>query len=574
MNNFTAEQILKINEIFSRIVDCKGNLKVFKDFDWDARKGDVIAYRGSKGISLSKVNNATVSKLEDYYDYDGSKANILDICKDITDYQDLGIKFDIDGSGNKFRDENINKHFNVLLDKYKNDGTSNDFLEKNDFNILYGGFYELLMVCNFTLDKEGYTIFYLNIFQKLIEYFRDGKNSFYVYTQSGIKNLDSKYELRLDVCFKIHQILCLLLSRINWSIDGSGESLSDDELREILGDLFGIFADFRKAILKAIDIVIKNKILGELTKGAKNIIYYGAPGTGKTKFVKDRLDILDPNRARTEWVQFHSGFEYEDFIDGIKPVGIQNGNLNLALTNGIFKEFCLKAAQNDKENFFFIVDEINRADIAAVFGETLSLLEENCRGESIKTKNFPLSNQEFFIPANIYFIGMMNDVDKSIDCFDLALRRRFTWVLMECDYGVIENATDKTYRTKCENLNNYITNDLKYLVEYKDETRVKIKSIRSYYNMKKMDEYYDQLFQKTTDEEKENNKKRYERTSGLNLGRAYEIGHSYFLKNAKMSEQEIWDRHIEPILREYIRTQFSDGEVEKKLETAKKIFVG
>lgn len=574
MNNFTAEQILKINEIFSRIVDCKGNLKVFKDFDWDARKGDVIAYRGSKGISLSKVNNATVSKLEDYYDYDGSKANILDICKDITDYQDLGIKFDIDGSGNKFRDENINKHFNVLLDKYKNDGTSNDFLEKNDFNILYGGFYELLMVCNFTLDKEGYTIFYLNIFQKLIEYFRDGKNSFYVYTQSGIKNLDSKYELRLDVCFKIHQILCLLLSRINWSIDGSGESLSDDELREILGDLFGIFADFRKAILKAIDIVIKNKILGELTKGAKNIIYYGAPGTGKTKFVKDRLDILDPNRARTEWVQFHSGFEYEDFIDGIKLVGIQNGNLNLALTNGIFKEFCLKAAQNDKENFFFIVDEINRADIAAVFGETLSLLEENYRGENIKTKNFPLSNQEFFIPANIYFIGMMNDVDKSIDCFDLALRRRFTWVLMECDYGVIENATDKTYRTKCENLNNYITNDLKYLVEYKDETRVKIKSIRSYYNMKKMDEYYDQLFQKTTDEEKENNKKRYERTSGLNLGRAYEIGHSYFLKNAKMSEQEIWDRHIEPILREYIRTQFSDGEVEKKLETAKKIFVG
>lgn len=533
MNNFTAEQILKINEIFSRIVDCKGNLKVFKDFDWDARKGDVIAYRGSKGISLSKVNNATVSKLEDYYDYDGSKANILDICKDITDYQDLGIKFDIDGSGNKFRDENINKHFNVLLDKYKNDGTSNDFLEKNDFNILYGGFYELLMVCNFTLDKEGYTIFYLNIFQKLIEYFRDGKNSFYVYTQSGIKNLDSKYELRLDVCFKIHQILCLLLSRINWSIDGSGESLSDDELREILGDLFGIFADFRKAILKAIDIVIKNKILGELTKGAKNIIYYGAPGTGKTKFVKDRLDILDPNRARTEWVQFHSGFEYEDFIDGIKPVGIQNGNLNLALTNGIFKEFCLKAAQNDKENFFFIVDEINRADIAAVFGETLSLLEENYRGENIKTKNFPLSNQEFFIPANIYFIGMMNDVDKSIDCFDLALRRRFTWILMECDYDVLNDLDKKYsgYKEKCENLNKYITSET-YELNGKQEQ------------------------------------------DGLNLGRAYEIGHSYFLKKAKMSEQEIWDRHIEPILREYIRTQFSDGEVEKKLETAKKIFVG
>ena len=273
------------------------------------------------------------------------------------------------------------------------------------------------------------------------------------------------------------------------------KSLSDDELREILGDLFGIFADFRKAILKAIDIVIKNKILGELTKGAKNIIYYGAPGTGKTKFVKDCLDILDPNRARTEWVQFHSGFEYEDFIDGIKPIGIQNGNLNLALTNGIFKEFCLKAAQNEKENFFFIVDEINRADIAAVFGETLSLLEENYREKSIKTKNFPLNNQEFFIPANIYFIGMMNDVDKSIDCFDLALRRRFTWVLMRCDYEVLSDLDKKYsgYKEKCKKLNNYITNDLKYLVEYEDETRVKIKDIQSYDNTENREKAYNEL---------------------------------------------------------------------------------
>ena len=69
-------------------------------------------------------------------------------------------------------------------------------------------------------------------------------------------------------------------------------------------------------------------------------------------------------------------------------------------------------------------------------------------------------------------------------------------------------------------------------------------------------------------------KKRYEKTSGLNLGRAYEIGHSYFLKKETTDEKEIWARHIEPILREYIRTQFGDGEVEKKLKMAKKIFVG
>ena len=307
--------------------------------------------------------------------------------------------------------------------------------------------------------------------------------------------------------------------------------MSDAELRKILGDLYGTFADFRKAILEAIETIAKNisintsKISIDFTKNAKNIIFYGAPGTGKTKFVMDCLDILDPNRIRTDWIQFHSGFEYEDFIDGIKPNAIQNGNLNLALTNGVFKEFCLKAEKEPNENFFFIVDEINRADIGAVFGETLSLLEEEYRGRKIKTKNYPLNRQEFSIPKNVYFIGMMNDVDKSIDCFDLALRRRFTWILMSCNYETLNDieAKHNGYKEKCKKLNDYIT-----LLE----------------------------------------------DDGLNLGRAYEIGHSYFLKKETMSEQEIWDRHIEPILREYIRAQFSDIEIGEKLETAKKIFVG
>ena len=595
MNNFTAEQILKINEIFSRIVDCKGNLKVFKDFDWSLTETGGKFNNQIFPIVYTReyVDSANNTKYKDTFDRNEANQKQSDEQKfnkihenglntfylnpkTMLKIGDADIKtLVITASNFKIGDiknnQNIDQYFSVLLNKFPNE------IKKDDLVILYTAFYELLQVCDFKFDSDK-KVLYINIFQKLIEYFKDGKNSFYVHTQKGSTEEMRGENWALNMCFKIHQILCLLLSKINWSNDGSREQLTDDELREILGDLFGIFADFRKAIWGAIGIIIKNKVLRELTKGSKNIIYYGAPGTGKTKFVKDRLDILDPNRARTEWVQFHSGFEYEDFIDGIKPVGIQNGNLNLALTNGIFKEFCLKAAQNDKENFFFIVDEINRADIAAVFGETLSLLEENCRGESIKTKNFPLSNQEFFIPANIYFIGMMNDVDKSIDCFDLALRRRFTWILMECDYDVLNDLDKKYsgYKEKCKKLNNYITNDLKYLVEYEDETRVKIKSIQYYDNTENRDEAYNKLFPSTSDKdkEKEKEKKRYEKTSALNLGRAYEIGHSYFLKKAKMSEQEIWDRHIEPILREYIRTQFSDGEVEKKLETAKKIFVG
>jgi len=526
MSNFTAEQIIKINEIFSRVVDCNGNLKVFSGA-WDKYQHATAIYEedpnGEK--SIGATYNTKVL-LEDIYN---SAKKALSICN-VGNIVDINIvtplkTFDISSKVNKVKiDDQADAHFSILLHQCPD-------LKEEDFNTLYNAFYDILAICGYDFNlSDNHTILYLNIFQRLIDYFKDGKIKFEV--KSGtVGQIDSGLIEKLKEIYEINKLFCKikLFIKENYEPLKSFE-INRDKFKNSLDDSSKELFDKNSGIYRQV-----GKIIGafySLTQNdSKNIIYYGAPGTGKTKFVKDRLDILDPNHDRTQWVQFHSGFEYEDFIDGIKPIGIQNGNLNLALTNGIFKEFCLKAAQNDKENFFFIVDEINRADIATVFGETLSLLEENYRGESIKTKNFPLSNQEFFIPANIYFIGMMNDVDKSIDCFDLALRRRFTWILMECDYGVIENATDKTYKAKCKNLNQYITGKT-YELNGKQEQ------------------------------------------DGLNLGRAYEIGHSYFLKKAKMSEQEIWDRHIEPILREYIRTQFGDGEVEKKLETAKKIFVG
>lgn len=519
MNNFTAEQILKINEIFSRIVDCKGNLKVFKDFDWDARKGDVILYTKKENQKATNKRSFSGKNFSDKFETTLEKCyeeanKIFHLCKsgeieNFSNYIPNIEKLKID-SDFGLKDQ-FNTSISILLYKFQE-------LKKEDFEILYEAFCEILEICSFKLkDADNKTIIYMNIFKKLLDYFcgnflnNKSWELSYNHNQKCI-DIDDDLAEKLKECYEINKLFCKIKT-----------SQSLDNLN-----------DYEKSTFNKYGYLVRVAVFAaSIEKFSKNIIFYGAPGTGKTKFVKDCLDILDSNRARTEWVQFHSGFEYEDFIDGIKPIGIQNGNLNLALTNGIFKEFCLKAAQNDKENFFFVADEINRADIAAVFGETLSLLEENYRGESIKTKNFPLSNQEFFIPANIYFIGMMNDVDKNIDCFDLALRRRFTWILMECDYDVLNDLDKKYsgYKEKCENLNKYITSET-YELNGKQEQ------------------------------------------DGLNLGRAYEIGHSYFLKKAKMSEQEIWDRHIEPILCEYIRTQFSDGEVEKKLETAKKIFVG
>ena len=563
MTNFTAEQIIKINEIFSRVVDCKGNLKVFGGFHWDEQskryesntkdEQTVILYGNKTDKNIKTFNQTSDNTLENKFSYYYKHTNdqnfnsnvVFGLCSksNIADFDQEKIKgliehnFKINDISN---DDNINTQFSILLYRFKS-------LQKIDFEILYTAFYDLLKLCSFDIlsNKVNINILYKNIFQKVIEVFTGKGVDLYCNKEpnKSPEKIDDALTKKLKECYEINKLFCKVKSNQNL------DDLNVDE----------------KLIFKKYGYLVKVAVFtASIETWSKNMIFYGAPGTGKTKFVKDCLDILDTNRTRTEWIQFHSGFEYENFIDGIKPIDIQNGNLKLDLTSGIFKEFCLKAAQNLNENFFFIVDEINRADIAAVFGETLSLLEENYRGKSIKTKNYALSKQEFSIPSNVYFIGMMNDVDKSIDCFDLALRRRFAWVLMECNYDVVENATDEAYKTKCESLNNYITSDLKYLVEYEDETRVKIKSVQSYNDA--------ELFSNASNQEKD--KKRYEKTSGLNLGRAYEIGHSYFLKKETTDEKEIWARHIEPILREYIRTQFGDGEVEKKLKMAKKIFVG
>lgn len=350
-----------------------------------------------------------------------------------------------------------------------------------------------------------------------------------------------------------------------------------------------------------------------------NFIFHGAPGTGKTYAIKESIDFLFKTSNKYDkhdkniiykYIQFHPSFTYQDFIEGIKPYGVKNGNLNLKVTNGVFKQFCIDVARKNEENwdsitnegknppkpnnlkslenwphYYFVVDEINRGNLSSIFGETFSLLEKDYRDYdfSIKTKNcnhdysnsdFQNSNSlyetalsaviqnlpdtdkkekdekenliyktingtpRFGIPFNIHFIGSMNDVDRSIDAFDLALRRRFKWILRTCDYDVLKSELrdyenlDK-YIEACKVLNNYITGG-------------------------------------------DNGNK-----DGFKLGKIYEIGHAYFLKIAGLNSgktitedkvKELFETYIEGTLREYLKQDYDDSEIDNKIKGAIKIF--
>ena len=160
-------------------------------------------------------------------------------------------------------------------------------------------------------------------------------------------------------------------------------------------------------------------------RNKKNIILQGAPGTGKT-FAARRLAwsmMGEKDDSRIEFVQFHQNYSYEDFMMGYKPV--EDG---FKLKYGIFYRFCQKAANQPDKEFFFIIDEINRGNMSKIFGELLMLIEKDYRGTKTTLAYNGLS---FFVPKNLYIIGMMNTADRSLAMIDYALRRRFSFFEVE-----------------------------------------------------------------------------------------------------------------------------------------------
>lgn len=336
---------------------------------------------------------------------------------------------------------------------------------------------------------------------------------------------------------------------------------------------------------------LSNKIDDLISRGDKNIILTGAPGTGKTfacqSYAREQVSnfIYENNLEKAEGkqsayltvdyfiktVQFHPGYDYSDFIEGLRPKKVDS-NIIYDRKDGIFKDFCRQVVEFNKNHkyanlaesakFFFIIDEINRGEVSKIFGEAFSMIETDKRAP-VDSKSEDVSNKVdtqyssliedkdndpfqhgFYIPENVYILATMNEIDRSLEAMDFAFRRRFSWLTVNVQ----------------DTLNEIIVNSV-------------------------LDDCTNSVFKHMSEIEKSFNE--LNKLIKKNLGPDYMLGGSYLtsLKNSsktsvKTLKEELWNNHLEPIIKDYIKgsedkiedykSKFVDSKVGSKNDDSKK----
>ena len=197
-----------------------------------------------------------------------------------------------------------------------------------------------------------------------------------------------------------------------------GETTPSD--LETLADELLLGADFLRDIERLLD-------------DKRQVIFQGPPGTGKTYVARKLAECLAGSRDHVRLVQFHPSYAYEDFVQGYRPTVDDEGRASFKLRDGPLVQMADKARREPEAKHFLVIDEINRGNLAKVFGELYFLLEY--RDEPMQLQ---YSDEPFKLPDNLCIVGTMNTADRSIALVDLALRRRFHFVEFHPDKPPVE----------------------------------------------------------------------------------------------------------------------------------------